>query len=58
MSIIPKKYTYYGSVILFLLFGLKMILDGIKMSPHEGQEEYEEVQAELRKREEEVRNDK
>ncbi len=54
MSIIPKAYTYYGSVILFLVFGLKMIYDGMRMSPNEGKEEYEEVQADLRKREEEV----
>ncbi|KAK7576275.1 hypothetical protein V9T40_012561 [Parthenolecanium corni] len=53
MSVVPKKYTYYGSVILFFLFGIKMIIDGMRMSPNEGQEEYEEVQAELRKKEEE-----
>lgn len=55
MSVVPKKYTYYGSVILFFLFGIKMIIDGMRMSPNEGQEEYEEVQAELRKKEEEVK---
>lgn len=56
LSVVPKKYTYYGSVILFFLFGVKMIIDGMRMSPNEGQEEYEEVQAELRKKEEEVKN--
>lgn len=31
-----------------------MIRDGLKMSPSDAQEEYEEVQADLRKKEEEV----
>lgn len=53
-SIIPKVYTFYGSVALFFVFGVKMIYDGLKMSPSEAQEEYDEVQQELRKREEEV----
>lgn len=53
-SIIPKIYTYYGSVVLFLVFGVKMIYDGLRMSPNEAQEEYDEVQQELRKRDDEV----
>lgn len=54
ITIVPKKVTYYASTILFLIFGIKMIRDGIKMSPSESQEEYEEVQADLRRKEEEV----
>ncbi|XP_065225154.1 putative divalent cation/proton antiporter TMEM165 isoform X1 [Planococcus citri] len=53
VTFFPKKYTYYASTILFLIFGVKMIRDGIKMSPTDAQEEYEEVQADLRKKEEE-----
>lgn len=53
-TIIPKKVTYYVSSILFAVFGLKMLKEGYEMSPDEGQEEYEEVQADLKKREEEL----
>ena len=40
--------TFYLSSILFALFGLKMLHEGYHMSPNEGQEEYEEVNEELR----------
>ncbi|KAK3099772.1 hypothetical protein FSP39_009443 [Pinctada imbricata] len=53
-TIIPKKVTYYASTILFAVFGIKMLKEGYDMSPDEGQEEYEEVQADLKKREEEM----
>lgn len=53
-TIIPRKYTFYVSTALFAYFGLKMLYEGYKMDPNEGQEEYEEVQAELKKKEEEV----
>lgn len=54
-TIIPRAYTYYISTALFAIFGLKMLRDGYYMSPNEGQEELEEVQSDLRKREDEVR---
>ena len=44
--------TYYISSALFALFGLKMLHEGYHMSPTGGQEEYEEVNEELRKKEE------
>ena len=44
--------TYYISSGLFAVFGLKMLHEGYHMSATEGQEEYEEVNEELRKREE------
>ncbi|XP_060812443.1 transmembrane protein 165 [Bombus pascuorum] len=52
-TIIPSVYTYYISTALFALFGLKMLRDGYKMSATEAQEELEEVQSDLRKREDE-----
>ncbi|ESP02137.1 hypothetical protein LOTGIDRAFT_212670 [Lottia gigantea] len=52
-TVIPRIYTYYVSSILFAIFGLKMLKEGWYMSADEGQEEYEEVQADLRKKEEE-----
>lgn len=51
-TVIPRLYTYYISSALFAIFGLKMLHEGYHMSPTEGQEEFEEVNEELRKREE------
>lgn len=53
-TIIPRVYTYYISTALFAIFGLKMLREGYYMSPTSGQEELEEVQSDLRKREDEV----
>ncbi|XP_052834803.1 uncharacterized protein LOC128251720 isoform X1 [Drosophila gunungcola] len=53
-NFIPKTYTYYISTALFLIFGLKMLYDGYKMKPTDAQEELEEVQSDLRKREDEL----
>ncbi|KAH8312407.1 hypothetical protein KR044_010622 [Drosophila immigrans] len=53
-NFIPKIYTYYISTALFLIFGLKMLYDGYKMKPTDAQEELEEVQSDLRKREDEL----
>ncbi|KAH8280029.1 hypothetical protein KR018_001609 [Drosophila ironensis] len=53
-NFIPKIYTYYISTALFLIFGLKMLYDGYKMKPTDAQEELEEVQTDLRKREDEL----
>ncbi|KAH8342184.1 hypothetical protein KR074_008950 [Drosophila pseudoananassae] len=50
----PQIYTYYISTALFLIFGLKMLYDGYKMKPTDAQEELEEVQTDLRKREDEL----
>ncbi|KAK8736977.1 hypothetical protein OTU49_004750 [Cherax quadricarinatus] len=54
---IPRTYTFYASTALFAIFGLKMLRDGWKMKPDEGQEELEEVQSDLRRREENYRRD-
>lgn len=53
-TIIPRIYTYYVSTALFAIFGVRMLREGLKMSPDEGQEELEEVQAEIKKKDEEV----
>lgn len=53
-TIIPRVYTYYISTALFALFGLKMLKEGYYMSPTEAAEELEEVQSDLRKREDEL----
>ncbi|XP_069949807.1 putative divalent cation/proton antiporter TMEM165 isoform X11 [Cherax quadricarinatus] len=54
---IPRTYTFYASTALFAIFGLKMLRDGWKMKPDEGQEELEEVQSDLRRREENFQRD-
>jgi putative Ca2+/H+ antiporter (TMEM165/GDT1 family) len=53
-TVIPRAYTYYISTALFAIFGIKMLKEGYYMSPNEAQEEFEEVQLDLRKREDEV----
>lgn len=55
-NFIPRVYTYYISTALFAIFGLKMLRDGYYMNPADAQEELEEVQSDLKKREDEVRN--
>ncbi|XP_025194487.1 transmembrane protein 165 isoform X2 [Melanaphis sacchari] len=52
-TVIPRAYTYYISTALFAVFGLKMLREGFKMSPNEGQDELEEVQANLRRKDDE-----
>ncbi|XP_067637303.1 uncharacterized protein [Eurosta solidaginis] len=57
-TIIPKVYTYYISTALFAIFGLKMIYEGYFMKDSDAQEELEEVQSTLRKREDELMRSK
>ncbi|XP_060102362.1 transmembrane protein 165 [Heteronotia binoei] len=57
-TVIPRVYTYYVSTALFAIFGIRMLREGLKMSPDEGQEELEEVQAELKKKDEELQRTK
>lgn len=52
-TIIPRYVTHIASSVLFAVFGIKMLKDGWSMSPDEAQEEYEEVQAEIKKKENE-----
>lgn len=54
VNVIPRVYTYYISTALMAIFGIKMLKEGCQMSRTEGQEELEEVQMELRQRDEEV----
>ncbi|XP_076009530.1 putative divalent cation/proton antiporter TMEM165 [Genypterus blacodes] len=57
-TIIPRIYTYYVSTALFAIFGVRMLREGLRMSPDEGQEELEEVQAEIKKKDEELQRTK
>ncbi|ELU08896.1 hypothetical protein CAPTEDRAFT_159789 [Capitella teleta] len=53
-TLIPRWFTFYASSAMFAIFGLKMLREGYSMRDDEGQEEYEEVSADLRKKEEEA----
>lgn len=53
-TVIPRTYTYYASTVLFAVFGIKMMKEAWGMSPDEGQEELEQVSAELKKKDEQV----
>ncbi|XP_056638193.1 transmembrane protein 165 [Diorhabda sublineata] len=53
VTVIPRAYTYYISTALFAIFGLKMLWEGYHMKKDGGREELEEVQMELRQRDEE-----
>ncbi|XP_022903388.1 putative divalent cation/proton antiporter TMEM165 [Onthophagus taurus] len=53
INVVPRAYTFYISTALLAIFGLKMLKEGYNMSSTEGQEEMEEVQLDLRKKEEE-----
>ena len=43
--------TFYVCTLLLALFGVKMLYEAWNMSPNEGQEEFEEVSAELKQKE-------
>lgn len=49
-NIIPKAYIHYTSVVLFILFGLKMLKEGYDMGSDEAQEEINAVESSLEKR--------
>ena len=51
-TLIPKVLTNYLAAVLFLVFGVKMVLEARKMSPDEGvSEEMKEVEMELEEKE-------
>lgn len=54
IKFIPPAVTRWVSVGLFVVFGLKMLHEGWNMTATDAAEEMEGVQADLRRREEEV----
>src|SRR5690349_8718459 len=50
-TVIPRTFTHYASIVLFVIFGLKMLKEGYFMTEEESREEYEEVQKSLSERE-------
>lgn len=47
VNIVPKVYIHYASIALFVVFGLKMLVEAYKMSGDETKEELENVEADL-----------
>jgi putative Ca2+/H+ antiporter (TMEM165/GDT1 family) len=45
MSLLPKAYTHYGAIALFLIFGVKLLIDAIRMSPTSTEEVVKEAEA-------------
>ncbi|KAM3723832.1 Transmembrane protein [Dirofilaria immitis] len=50
-QVMPRLLTYSISTALFALFGLKMLYDGYRMTPADGQESYAEAKTEIQKKE-------
>ncbi|KAJ3191657.1 hypothetical protein HK101_007521 [Irineochytrium annulatum] len=46
-NLISKQYTQFAAACLFVVFGVKMLLEGYKMTGKEGQQELDEVTHEL-----------
>jgi putative Ca2+/H+ antiporter (TMEM165/GDT1 family) len=44
MALLPKAYTHYGAIALFLIFGIKLIIDAIRMSPTATEEVVKEAE--------------
>jgi len=55
-SIMPREYTHLASVMLFVFFGIRLLRDAYYMSADEANEELEEVESELEKKEIELGN--
>lgn len=49
-TVIPRVYIHYTSVILFVIFGLKMLKEGYDMSADEAKEELDQVESTLEKK--------
>lgn len=49
-TVIPYIYIHYTSIVLFVVFGLKMLKEGYDMSPDVAQEELDQVQSSIEKR--------
>ncbi|XP_022645096.1 transmembrane protein 165-like isoform X2 [Varroa jacobsoni] len=56
-QVIPREYTHYCSIVLFIFFGVKMLYEASRMSDDEGKEEFEEVEKTLNQKEMETSAD-
>eukprot|EP00386_Alphamonas_edax_P007245 GDKI01024060.1.p1 GENE.GDKI01024060.1~~GDKI01024060.1.p1 ORF type:complete len:332 (-),score=101.34 GDKI01024060.1:66-1061(-) len=49
-NLLPRKYTHYASLALFLFFGVQLLREAMSMTGDEESEELQEVEAELSKK--------
>ena len=55
-TLLPQRFTNFLAAVLFLIFGAKMLREGLAMDPNEGvAAEMEEVEMELEEKEQELR---
>jgi len=55
-TLIPERFTHLAAAVLFLVFGVKLLREGLAMSPNEGVgEEMREVEQELEEKESQAR---
>lgn len=55
-TLLPRRFTSFAAALLFLVFGAKMLREGLAMSPDEGVgEEMKEVEMELEEKEHQAR---
>ena len=50
-SLIPKIYTFYASIVIMFIFGIKMFYDAWKMKPNEAEELQHEAEEDINRRE-------
>src|SRR3989338_1376946 len=53
-SLLPASLVHWASTMLFLIFGVKLLKDGYQMDPGESNDELDEVEEELQKKEREM----
>ncbi|MEA5478833.1 TMEM165/GDT1 family protein [Pseudanabaena galeata UHCC 0370] len=54
VSLLPKTYTHYGAIALFLIFGVKLIIDAIRMSPNATEEVVKEAEETVREQDHQI----
>lgn len=55
-TVIPRVYIHYTSIVLFIIFGIKMLIEGYQMSSDEAKEELEQVQSSIEKKDHQQAN--
>lgn len=55
-TVIPRIYIHYTSIVLFVVFGLKMLKEGYDMSSDEAKEELDLVQSSIEKKDQQQQN--
>ena len=51
ISLLPKSYIQYGTIVLFFVFGLKLLYDASQMSPHSTEEVVEDAAETIKQKE-------